>query len=295
MRRTALLVCACLSCAAAGQGAPPDQVVAQSGTLTFTAGDAKRLIDTATPELREQLQHDPALLPKLIRSELLRLVLLDQARAQKWDQKPDVAFRALQAHDTVIVNSYVASLTAPAADYPSDAEIQAAYEANKSRFMAPRQYHLAQIFVAVPSGASSQVEDEARKKARDIRQSLAKPKTDFAATARRQSDDRATAENGGDMGWMREDQLIASVRDAVAGLQESAIGEPVRATDGWHIIQLLGTKPAGPAALADVREQLVRALRQQRTAQNEQGLIDELLRKQPIQLDEIQLQHAMQP
>jgi parvulin-like peptidyl-prolyl isomerase len=41
---------------------------------------------------------------------------------------------------------------------------------------------------------------------------------------------------GGDLGWLREDQLIPAVRTAAAGLQEGAVSEPVRAPDGWHVL-----------------------------------------------------------
>jgi len=144
------------------------------------------------------------------------------------------------------------------------------------------------------AGASPQVEAAAERKAREVRQQLVKPKADFAAIAKSQSDDRATAEHGGNSGWMREEQLIAPIKDAVVALKDDAVSEPIRAPDGWHIIKLLGTKPAGPAALQDVHDQLVRGLRQQRTTQNERAYVEDLMRKQPIQLDEIQLQRVLQ-
>jgi peptidylprolyl isomerase len=159
--------------------------------------------------------------------------------------------------------------------------------------MVPRQYQLAQIFVALSANSPHAAEDEAQRKLRDIRQQIAKPKADFAAIARRMSDDRSTAEKGGEVGWLREDALAQPIRDAVAGLPDSATSEPVRMPDGWHVLRLLATKAAAPSALADVRDQLVRALRQQRVAQSERALIDDLLRRQPVQLNEIQLQNLI--
>jgi parvulin-like peptidyl-prolyl isomerase len=232
-------------------------------------------------------------LPRLVRGQLLQMLLLNEAHAKQWDQKPDVTLRANQAHDSVVVNSYLASQTAPPADYPSDAEVQVAYDANKPRFMQPRQYQLAQIFVALPAGAARQAEDDTQKKLRDIRQQLSKPHADFAAIARRLSEDHASADKGGDLGWLREDGLVAPIRDAVASLPDNAVSDPIRAADGWHIIRMVGTRAASPAPLADVRDQIVRALRQQRMAQNERAFVDDLLRKQPIQLNEIELQRLM--
>jgi parvulin-like peptidyl-prolyl isomerase len=294
MRAARIAACALAALLVGAQAPAPDAVIAQSGTLTVTAGDARRLLDNADPDLRQQAQHDAMVLPRLVRAQMLQALLLNEARAKQWDQRPDVIFRANQAHDGVIANSYLASQTTPPADYPSDADVQAAYEANKPRFMLPRQYQLAQIFIAVPAGAARTAEDDAQKRIRDIRQALAKPHADFAAIARRQSEDHASADKGGDLGWLREDGLVAPIRDAVASLPDNAVSDPIRATDGWHIIRMEGTRPAAPAPLADVRDQIVRALRQQRMAQNERALVDELLRRQPIQLDEIQLQRLSQ-
>lgn len=272
----------------------PDAVVAQRGDVTLTAGFARRLLDAQDPAIRQQLRNDPAALARAIRAQMLQMVVLDEARAKKWDQNPDVIFRAEQARDGAIVSQYLASLTAPPSDYPSETELQTAYNTNRQQFMQPRQFHLAQIFVAVPAGAAPQIEAAAERKAREIRQQLAKPKADFAAIAKSQSDDRASAENGGDSGWVREDQLIAPIKDVARGLKEDALSEPIRAPDGWHIIRMLGSKPPAVAALSDVHDQLVRALRQQRTAQNERAYLEELVRRQPIQLDEIQLQKVVQ-
>ncbi len=293
--RAATLLAAALLLGA--QGPTPngsDPVVAQSGDVTVTASAMRRLVDAAEPDARAQLLRDPATLAQLARRAVLQKILLDAARAKKFDQDPDVAARADEARDSVIANAYVASLTQPPPDYPSDAEVQAAYEANKARLVVPRQYHLAQIFAAVPPNAPASADDDARKKLAALRTQLLKPKADFADAARKNSDDRAGAEKGGELGWLREDALLPPVKDAVAGLQEGAISEPVRAPDGWHLLRLLGTRPAAPATLPEVRDQLVRALRAQRLQQNERAYVDDLLRRQPILIDEIQLPKAVQ-
>ena len=204
-----------------------------------------------------------------------------------------MAYRAEQARQSAIVQSYVASITAPPADYPAEAEIQAAYDANKARLLVPRQYDLAQIVVLVPAGATRAQEDEAQKKITDLRVQAAKPGGEsFADLARKLSEDSASAKDGGALHRMREDILLPQVRDAVAGLQENALSEPVRVADGWHLFKLLGTKPAGTPPLAEVRDQIAGALRQQRTAENERKMVDELLRRQPVRVDEIRLQQV---
>jgi peptidylprolyl isomerase len=290
--RAARLAAAAAACVVLGAQSPaPDAVVAQAGDVSLTVAAARRLLAEATPEARQQALADPAALTRLVRTDLLRAIVLQEARAKKWDQTPDVAAKAEAARDAVIVDSYLASLSQPQAGFPSEAEVQAAYEANRARLMVPRQYEVAQIFLAVAADAPQPAQDEAQRRLRELREALRK-RGDFADLARRQSDDHASAERGGELGWLREDQLIPAVRSAVAGLQEGAISEPVRAPDGWHLLKLLHTKPTAPAPLDQVREQLVEALRRNRIAERERAVLEEIMHREPIQIDEIQLRRA---
>ena len=75
-------------------------------------------------------------------------------------------------------------------------------------------------------------------------------------------------------------------------MQTGAISDPLRTEDGWHVVTLLGMKPPAPASLSDVRAQIVQAMRRQRTAALERQVIDNLVKRQPIRLDEIALQKA---
>ncbi len=273
---------------AAGAQAGGD-VVAQHGAISLTTDDVRQMLAALDPAVRDKIQRDPAALANFVRERLVQQILLQEARDKKWDQRPEVAAAANQAHDAAVVNSYLLSVSTPDAAYPSDAEIQAAYDANKSHFLVPKQYQLAQIFLAVPAGTPRTADEEARKKLLELRSQLAKPHADFAAAARLNSQDRATVDKGGDLGWLREDDLAPDVRTAIAGLPDGGLSEPVRMPDGWHLLKLVGTKPASTASLADMKASLAEALRKQRTQQNAQAYAAGTLRAQPAQIDEITL------
>jgi peptidylprolyl isomerase len=292
MRPWRILAAAAALLLASGQSPAPDAVVAQAGDVSLTVAAARRLLAEQTPEARQQALDDPAALTRLVRASLLRALVLQAARAKKWDQNPEIAAQADAARDAVIVDTYLASLTQPPAGYPSEAEVQAAYDANRARLLLPRQYELSQIFIAVPADAPTAAQDDAQHKLHEVTEKLRK-RGDFAELARQLSDDHASAAKGGDLGWLREDQLIPAVRTAAAGLQEGAVSEPVRAPDGWHVLKLLHTKPAGPAPLSAARDQLVSALRRGRTAERERAVLEEMVHREPIQIDEIQLRRAV--
>jgi hypothetical protein len=289
-RWLALAVAAGMALAPAARAAEGDDtVVAQRGDVSLTVRDVRQLLEMSDPDTRRQMEHDPAALAQRLRDRLLQLTVLADAKAHQWDTRPDVAWRAEQAREGAIEESYVASLIPDDPAFPSDAQLQAAYDANKAKLILPRQYHVAQIFVAAPQSAPVQSDADALRKITDFRTQITKSHADFAAIARAHSDDKASAANGGDLGWLREDALAAPIRSAVAGLSEGAVSDPVRSAEGWHVLKLLGTRPAAPATLAEARDTLVRAMRQERAVQAQRTYLAGLLKQQPIQLNEIEL------
>lgn len=266
-----------------------DPVVAQRGSVVVTVSDVRELLRTLDPDQRRDLERDPAKLGQRVRELLLQQVLLAEAHATQFDQRPEVLSRAEFARQAAITEAFVGAQSQVDPAYPSEDEIAAAYEANKSKLLLPRQYHVAQIFISVPAGAAKTAEDDAAKRAQDARTQAARPKADFASLAKRLSEERTSAGAGGDMGWVREDQLVPAIRTALAGLPEGSVSDPVRGPGGWHVLKLLGTRPAAPAPLPDVRDALVRALRQDKRTQNERAYIAGLLKTQPLQVNEIEL------
>jgi peptidylprolyl isomerase len=271
----------------------PADIVAERGDVKLTAADIRAMLDRLDPAQRSQAQATPAALAEFVRDRLLRQTLLADAHAANWDQNADVVARANDARDAVIVQTYLASRAPPDANYPSLADIAATYEANRERFTVPKQYHAAQIVILVPAGAAKDVDEAAHRRVRELRQQALDSKSDFADLANRNSQDRATVGRGGDLGWVREDQLVPALRDVVTTLSENAISEPVRSPEAWHIVKLLGTKPASVLPLDQVRDTLVQALRQTMAQQLARAYVDEMLRKEPIKLNEIDLAHRV--
>jgi parvulin-like peptidyl-prolyl isomerase len=286
--RAAPLVMAALLLIAAD--APPDTgLVAQRGDVSLTAAELQDVLSLLDPAGRAQVTATQQSLANFTRERVLNMAILAEATAKKWDSQPDIVRKIAEARNAVITQTYLASLVPPDPAFPTDAEVASAYEANKARLVVPRQYHLAQIVLTVKPGATPQEDEEVHKKAEALRSQAARPNADFADLARKASQDPQSAEKGGDVGWLQEPNMIPAVRDVVSGMIESGISQPVRVQDGWHILKLLAMKPAGALSLQDARPQIVAALRQARTQRLVRAYLDEMLKKQPIQLNEIEL------
>lgn len=84
-------------------------------------------------------------------------------------------------------------------------------------------------------------ESEADRQIHNLYEQLKSGK-DFAAMARQYSLDRASAEKGGDLGWVTPDELVPSFAEAMTQLPLNTISKPVKTPFGWHLIQVLERK-----------------------------------------------------
>ena len=281
-----LLVLALQAAVLAPALAADDPVVAERGSDHITLGQARSIIAGTDPETRKKLS-SPQAISEFLRNILLQRAVMKEALAAKWDKRPEVAAMAQHAHDVAIGQSFLVAQAAVPAGYPSDSEIQAAYDQNKARFMQPRGYHLAQVFLAAQAGAAS---DAAKAKLASFKTQTASNPAGIEAAAKHLDGAKYI-----DLGWLGDTQLTPAIKGTVDGLQEGAVSDPVCTASGCHLIRLIATRPAGPAPLPEVKDALVRALRQQKEAEGERAYANTLMSKQAVQVNEIQLSHLAAP
>jgi parvulin-like peptidyl-prolyl isomerase len=268
---------------------PRDDVVARVGGSDVTAADVRAFV--ATLGAREQIAvtRDPALLSQAIRVMLANQLALKEASEKKWDQQPAVAVQLQQLKEKAIVESYLQSVSMPPAGFPADADIEKAYEANKSSFLVPRQFQLAQVFVALAKDADKAAEDAARKKLADVQAKLKVPSADFAAIAAANSDDKDASERGGEIGLVSEPQLRPEIKAQVLGLAKNAWTDAIKLDDGWHIVKLIDTKAAYTRALTEVHDLIAAQLRMQRAEANRRAYLAKILEQNAPAVNEIAL------
>jgi len=266
-------------------------VIARVGNSDIKVSDLKPYLAGLNPDQQAALTQDPAKLDLLVRTLIAQQLLLKEALAAKWDQQPAVAAQLEQLRERAVSESYLASVSNPPADYPSDADIKAAYEANKDALIVPARYHVAQIFIAVAKDADAATEAKAKGKLAAVNGALAKSSADFAKIAASSSDEAASASHGGEIGWLTEAQLQpdGGLREAVIALTPGKATKPLRLADGWHIVKLIEVKPSYTASLDEVRPLLVQRLREAKAQENSKAYLAGLLEKNPVAVDQIAL------
>jgi peptidyl-prolyl cis-trans isomerase SurA len=65
---------------------------------------------------------------------------------------------------------------------------------------------------------------------------------DFAELARANSEDSASALDGGDLGWTSPGDLVPEFEETLNNLQIGKISEPFKTDYGWHLVEVLGRR-----------------------------------------------------
>jgi hypothetical protein len=129
-------------------------------------------------------------------------------------------------------------------------EAEQYFRTHEGEFALPERLRLHHILVS--SGADAQ----------RVAQRLSAGE-DFAAVAREVSLD-PSAPAGGDQGEIALDDLPPAFAQQVERLQPGEVGEPIQASDGWHLFRLDERLPARHRVFAEVSGEVTDRLRRQR-------------------------------
>jgi parvulin-like peptidyl-prolyl isomerase len=174
----------------------------------------------------------------------------------------------------------------------TNADIQAFYDKNKTKFKHGERVHVAQIIIAAPTQDAGNVQsvktqvkkanpkltgeklEEAVKIAIANQQGKAigileraRKGDNFADLANNNTDDlpARAAKNGGDMGWHEKDSLVPDFAKVVWPLKTNEVYPKLVQTPlGFHIVKVLTHEGPGYMSLSEVKPQLQLLLAQQK-------------------------------
>jgi len=142
----------------------------------------------------------------------------------------------------------------------TDQEVKQYYNDNKEKFLVPAQVkasHILALFPWVEDGSEETKEgrDEALDKIKMIEAKLENGE-DFEELARQYSDDQSTAENGGDLGYVSEGQMVEEFDKALFLLDEGETSKIVETVYGFHIIKAFDRKEEYYQDFEEIEEDL---------------------------------------
>jgi len=130
-------------------------------------------------------------------------------------------------------------------------QLQQEYKKRLDEFSTPETRHVMQILFS----------DEATAKEAETQLAAGK---DFAAVAKdvAKTDDPASL----DLGWVSRDDLPKELADPVFALKEGETTQPIKSTFGWHVLRVIGDKPATQQSFDEVKDKLATEVKHDRAS-----------------------------
>ena len=142
-------------------------------------------------------------------------------------------------------------------------EIESYYNSNIQQFQAPEQVRASHILLKT----DGKNEADVRKQAEDVLKQAKAPGADFAALAKKYSEDDGSKANGGDLDYFSKGRMVPEFEQAAFSMQPGQISDLVKSQFGFHIIKVVDKKAAATRTLDEVRTQIQDTLTAQRVDQ----------------------------
>ena len=142
-------------------------------------------------------------------------------------------------------------------------EIESYYNSNVQQFQSPEQVRASHILLKTDGKDEAAV----RTQAEDILKQAKAPGADFAALAKKYSEDDGSKVNGGDLDYFTKGRMVPEFEQAAFSMQPGQISDLVKSQFGFHIIKVVDKKAAATRSLDEVRSQIQETLTAQRVDQ----------------------------
>ena len=226
---------------ATAQTPPPatDPVVAKVDGQPIHLSDLK----DAAQELPDNMRRMPAqtLYPMLLDQLIDGRALVAEARRTKLDQDPAVQRQVAAAQDRALQTAMLSKEVGPQV---TDEAVRARYDRDIAGQPGQDEVHARHILL--------DSEAEAKKVITEL-----KAGADFAALAKQHSKDPGAAQQGGDLGFFKPDEMVPEFAAVAFALQPGQISpDPVHSQFGWHVIQVVERRHAPPPSYEQARDEL---------------------------------------
>ena len=154
-----------------------------------------------------------------------------------------------------------------------DSQILSYYNSNKDQFRTKERVKARHILISVLNKPKDEI-PKLKAKAEDILKQL-KSGADFAKLAEQNSDDKTNAAKGGDLGWVSRGQMVPEFEKATFALNKGQTSDVVTTNYGFHVVQVLDKEDARLRPLAEVKGEIVTAVKGQMLNDRLQALADQ--------------------
>jgi peptidyl-prolyl cis-trans isomerase D len=145
----------------------------------------------------------------------------------------------------------------------NEADVKSYYEQNVARLSGTEERRASHILITAASSAPAGERDKAKARATELLQAVRKSPDTFAEVARKNSQDPGSAPAGGDLNFFARGAMVKPFEDTVFSLKKGDISELVETDFGYHIIKLTDIKAPKQKSFEELRAGLESELKTQ--------------------------------
>lgn len=137
------------------------------------------------------------------------------------------------------------------------------YEENASRYTVAEERRASHILITADKSAPAAERAKAKARAEELLAQVRKNPASFAEIAKKNSDDKGSAEKGGDLDFFTRGAMVKAFEDAAYALKQGEISNVVESDYGYHVIQLTGLRGGDKKSFDAVRAEIENEVRKQ--------------------------------
>lgn len=247
----ALALAASPACAA-----DKNPVVAEVNGAKIYEADLANYQRSLPPQMAAQAPYE-ALLDMVVNNHLIA----EQAKKEGLEKDAEVKQLFQQVLVKVWMNKHLKAEITPAA-------VKAAYDGYLANSKPEEELRARHILL--------ETEDQAKAVIAELNKGA-----DFAETAKTKSKDPSAKQNGGDLGYFTQGEMVPQFSTAAFGMKAGELSAaPVQSQFGWHVIKVEDRRMATPPTL----EQATPAIREELAGKTAQKLVGDIRAKAKVTL-----------
>ncbi|CAN5317597.1 N/A [soil metagenome] len=231
-------------------------VLVSNAQVTVTRADFDAEMERIPQADRFEFLASRERIGRMLQEILTRKTLASEARALGLDKSPAALRKITVAQERTLAEERVNHLEQEVKLPNFELRARELYKLNPERFTEKPTIRASHILI----GTKDRSKDAALKLAQDVHAQLVAGK-DFGELAAKYSDDNASKARKGDLGYFPADAMVKPFADAAFALKKGAISAPVESDFGFHLIQVVDTKPGGKQSYDDVKSQIIGELK----------------------------------
>jgi peptidyl-prolyl cis-trans isomerase D len=157
----------------------------------------------------------------------------------------------------------------------NDQQARQYYQQHVKDYAVPDQAKVRHILISVPKGADAKTDAAAKSKAQDVLKQL-RAGGDWAALAKKYSDDPGSKEQGGELGMLQHGVTVPEFDKAAFSMNPGQISEPVKTQFGYHVIQTEEKQTAHTKPFDEVKGTILATMVRDKEAQAAQTFAESL-------------------